>query len=122
VHVITWEQIAVIAMLFVVACASTLSRAIRDGDRRSRLRLFGLGCTSGFLAVGLYCVGSDYASSAVGISSNLFWIGVAAFVGFTAQQQDKIGGSIFTTIVNRVLGGTVVVLSSMIKKQDDDKQ
>jgi predicted metal-binding membrane protein len=120
VHVITTEQIAIIAFLFVVAFASTLSRAIRDGDRRSRLRLFGLGCTSGFLGIGLYCIGCDYVSSIIGPSANLFWIGVAALVGFTSQQQDKIGGSLFTAIIEKVLGGTIAVLTILNKKKDDE--
>ena len=119
VHVITTEQIAIIALLFVVAFASTISRAFRDGDRRSNLRLFGLGSTSGFLGVGLYCIGCDYVAGIVGPSANLFWVGVAAFVGFTAQQQDKIGGSVFTAIIDKVLGGTIAVLTTLTKKQDD---
>lgn len=119
--IITWEQIAIIAFLFVVAFASTLSRAIRDGDRRSNLRLFGLGCTSGFLGIGLYCVGCDYVAGIIGPSANLFWVGVAAFIGFTSQQQDKIGGSLFTAIIDKVLGGTIAVLTTLTKKQDNDK-
>lgn len=124
-HVVTAEETALIAITFVVALASTLSRAVRDGDRRSNLRMFGLGCTSGFLAVGLYCIGNDYISRIIGSGANLFWIGVAAFIGFTAKQQDKIGGSMVNAIINKMLGGTIAALSAvatLTKKQDDDNK
>lgn len=126
-HVVTKEEIALIAIVFVVAFASTLSRAVRDGDRRGRFRLFGLGATSGFFGMGLYCIGSGYVSRAFGSGANLIWIGVAAFVGFMAKYQDKIGSELFVRIVNRTLGGTIAALSSIatITKQpenDDDNQ
>lgn len=124
-HVVTAEETALIAITFIVAFASTLSRAIRDGDRRSNLRMLGLGTTSGFLAVGLYCIGADYSRRALGSGANLFWIGVAAFIGFTAQQQDKIGGSMVNAIISKVLGGAIAALSAvatLTKKQDDDKK
>lgn len=123
-HVITSEQTAIIAIVFVVACASTLSRSLRDGDRRNRIRLFGLGTTSGFLGVGLYCVGSDYVSKSFGVGGNLLWIGLAAFLGFTAQYQDKIGSQLFITVVNRTLGVTITALSAMatLTKPKQDEQ
>ena len=118
----TTEQIAVIAMLFVVSCASTLSLAIRDGDRRSRLRLFGLGSTSGFLVVGLYCVGVDYVARLGLISPNLFWIGVASFVGFTAPYQDRIGAKLFEFATTKALGAAIITLQSIqgLSKPKDD--
>jgi hypothetical protein len=120
VHVIDPEQIATIAVLLVVAFASTITSAFRDGDRRSNLRLFGLGAQGGFLAVGLYCIGFDYVSSLGFPSPNLLFIGLASLIGFTAKQQDKIGGSIFTSVMNKILGGTIAVLTTLNKKQDDD--
>ena len=118
-HVITTQQIALIAIVFVVAFASTAVRALRDGDRRSYLRLFGLGSTSGFFGVGLYCIGDVYIAGALGPGSNLFWIGVASFIGFTAMYQDKLGGEIFTAVLNKALGGAVTILSALKK---DDRQ
>ena len=123
IHVISKEQTALIAITFVVAFASTLSRSIRDGDRRSNWRLFGLGCTSGFLGVGLYCVGSPYLSGLLGSAANLVWIGISALVGFTAPYQDKIGADLFVAAVNKVLGGTVATLQAMqslVKKKEDE--
>ena len=117
VHVITTQQIALIAIVWVVAFASTAVRALRDGDRRSYLRLFGLGSTSGFFGVGLYCVGDVYIAGYLGPGGNLFWIGVASFLGFTATYQDKIGGEIFTALLSKILGGTIAILSAM--KKDD---
>lgn len=122
-HVVTTEEIALIAIVFVVAFASTLSRAVRDGDRRSNYRLLGLGATSGFLGVGLYCIGSSYVVRIAGTSGNLLWIGIAALIGFTAPYQDKIGGEMFVWIVNKTLGGTIAALSAiatMTKPKDDE--
>lgn len=116
-HVITTQQIALIAILFVVAFASTAVRALRDGDRRGHLRLFGLGSTSGFFCVGLYCVGDVYIAGYLGPGANLFWIGIASFVGFTALQQDKIGGEIFSAVLSKLLGGAITILSAL--KKDD---
>jgi hypothetical protein len=121
VHVITKEEIAVIAVLFVVSLASTLSRTIRDGDRRSHIRLLGLGFTSGFLVVGLYCVGCVYVRGLFGAGANLFWIGVASLIGFTAHMQDKIGAELIAAMFNKILGGTIAILSSFQKKNDNDK-
>lgn len=124
-HVIKTEQIALIAIVFVVAFASTLSRAIRDGDRRSHVRLFGLGLTSGFLGMGLYCVGSPYIDRSLGSSANLLWIGIAAFIGFTAQYQDKLGGKLFEFAVNKALGATIITLQSiqsLAKPKDEEKK
>ena len=118
-HVITTQQIAIIAIVFVVAFASTASLAIRDGDRRSHLRLFGLGCTSGFFGVGLYCIGDVYIARYLGAGSNLFWIGVASFIGFTAQYQDKLTGELFTALLSKIVGGAITILSTLKK---DDKQ
>lgn len=118
-HVITTQQIALIAIVFVVAFASTAVRALRDGDRRSYLRLFGLGSTSGFFGVGLYCIGDVYIARYLGPGSNLFWIGVASFIGFTATQQDKISGDILTAVLSKMLGGTIMILSAL--KKDDRK-
>lgn len=123
-EIIKTQEVALIVIVFLVAGASTLSRAIRDGDRRSGLRLFGLGCTSGFLGIGLYCVGSAYLYRIIGPGSNLVWIGVAAFIGFTAKNQDKIGSELFVAIVNKLLGGTIAALSalnSMTKKKADEE-
>ena len=124
-HVISTEQIALIAITFVVAFASTLSRSLRDGDRRSRGRLLGLGCTSGFLGVGLYCLGSPYLSGVLGGSANLIWIGLAALVGFTAPYQDKIGSDLFVGFINKTLGMTIVSLSAIkaiTTKSEDSKK
>ena len=116
--IITKEQTALIAVVFLVAFASTMSRSLRDGDRRSLVRRLGLGFTSGFFAIGFYCIGSDYISRLLGAGANLFWIGFASFIGFTAHLQDQIGSNAFRVIVNKLLGRVVVVLSSLIKKDD----
>jgi len=116
--IITKEQTALIAVVFLVAFASTLSKSFRDGDRRNNIRLLGLGFTSGFFAIGFYCIGFDYINRIFGAGANLFWIGFASFIGFTAHLQDQIGSNAFRVIANKLLGRVVVVLSSLIKKDD----
>jgi hypothetical protein len=119
-HVITTEQIAIIVAVFVVAFASTVSRAIRDGDRRSSLRVFGLGSTAGFLGMGLYCVGAGSVANLLGAYGNLFWIGIAALLGFSAPYQDKLGGDLLGVITNKLIGGLITFLSAF--KKDDTKE
>ena len=90
VHPITTQEVVFFASLWLVAFASTIARAVRDGDTSNFFRHIGLGATSGFLAVGICGCWVDSGASGDPRVSPWFWIGVASFIGGSIKEQDKI--------------------------------
>lgn len=89
-HGITTSEIAMFALIWAMAFASTIARAVRDGDSRSLGRCAGLGCTAGFLAVGIVAVWIDRGPNGIDLSNPWFWIGLSALIGGLGKEQDRL--------------------------------
>ena len=98
-HDITTEGITFFAFLWAVAFASTVARAIRDGDSSSWLRCAGLGATAGFLAVGIVAVWIDRRPGGVDTANSWFWVGIASLIGGLGKEQDKVRGVLWGMLV-----------------------
>lgn len=93
------EEIIYYAVIFVLGCAGALSREWRDGNRRSSRRVVGSVFSGGlfsFGGVGVWC-GHNPDS----IVSPMYFLGVAAFVGFYSLEiQDVLQRAIRGTITS----------------------
>lgn len=100
-HVITTQEIAFFAGLWVVAFASTIARAVRDGDSGNVFRSIGLGATAGFLTLGVVGCWVDRGPDGFDSSNPWFWIGVASLIGGAGKEQDKIREFVWNRITGK---------------------
>ena len=89
-HGITTDEIAMFALIWAVAFASTIARSVRDGDSRSLSSCAALGSTAGFLAVGIVAVWIDRGANGTDLSNPWFWIGLSALIGGLGKEQDRL--------------------------------
>jgi hypothetical protein len=90
VHEITTQEIAFFAFVWSVAFASTIARAIRDGDTGSVFRSVGLGATAGFLALGIVGCWLDRGTNGFANTNPWFWIGISSLIGGLGKEQDRL--------------------------------
>lgn len=100
---VTTEEYYLLLFVFAIAFAATILRAIRDGDRRSYIRVGGLGGTAGFLAVGVVCVLLSVLGDWMGRTSTLLCIGAAALIGGLGKEQDKIREMVWSALVAGIM-------------------
>lgn len=87
-HGISVEEITFYGMVWAVAFAASVCRAIRDGDAGTLWHGSALGVTSGFVSFGIVSVWRG--SNAGGDALPWYWLGVSAFIGLAGKEQDNI--------------------------------
>lgn len=87
-HGLTNEQISLYAICWLVAFFASVSRSLRDADYLSSVRLFGLGFSAGFLALGAVCVGVHNWLPNSGDNAAAM-VGASALIGLIGKEQDK---------------------------------
>lgn len=96
------EGITLFTAVWLMAFASTVARAIRDGDRSGWLRCAGLGCTAGFLAVGVVGVCVDRGPNGVASAGFWFWVAVASLIGGLGKEQDQIRILVWNALIQTI--------------------
>ena len=111
-HEITTEEITFYCLVWIVAFAASLLRAIRDNESRTAWHGIALGCTAGFVSFGVVSIwlNSDTAGDAL----PWYWLGVSALIGLLGKEQDNI----MRLVIQSVLKG----VKQAIDDQTKDKQ
>lgn len=93
------EGFTLFTSVWVVAFASTVARAVRDGDRSGWVRCAGLGCTAGFLAVGVVAIWAGRNANG-GIDADYWYsVGLASLIGCLGKEQDKVRSLAWNMVV-----------------------
>lgn len=99
-HGITTQEIVFYGLVWVVAFAASLFRAIRDGESGSAGHGCALGVTAGFVSFGVVSIWVNSNSSSVNLP--WYWIGVSALIGLLGKEQDRLMRIVIQSVLKGV--------------------
>jgi hypothetical protein len=87
---VTTEEVIFFVAVWAIAFSASVARSLRDSDPRGLRYGIALGCTAGFLGVGIIAIWFGSGDPGNRVTSPWPFFGASALIGLLGKEQDRL--------------------------------